>query len=88
MFHLPKAEQQTVITKVSGWLKPGGRFLFTSGDVEGVRESEMGGVMFRYTSLGSDRYRRLLEESGMTLTSEHRDDWGSYVYIARKPVRS
>lgn len=84
LFHLAEAEQAAVIEKVSGWVRPGGRLLFTSGDAQGVAESEMNGVRFRYTSLGVGAYRSLLEGAGMRLEHHHADAWGNYVYVAAK----
>jgi cyclopropane fatty-acyl-phospholipid synthase-like methyltransferase len=84
LFHLSEADQEAVIGKVAQWLKPDGRFLFTAGDSKGSVESKMNGVMFRYTSLGSGEYRRILESVGMRLEDEHSDAWDNYVYIAQK----
>lgn len=84
LFHLSEAEQEAVLRKVSQWLKPGGKFLFTAGDSKGSVESKMNGVMFRYTSLGSSEYRRILESAGMRLEDEHSDAWENYVYRAQK----
>lgn len=84
LFHLPEAGQGLVIQKVSGWLAPAGRFLFTSGDVEGTREGVMGGVAFRYVSLGRRGYRTLLARSGMRLVEDHTDAAGNHTYVAEK----
>lgn len=84
LFHLSGTEQAEVIQKVAGWLRPGGRLLFTSGDAEGTVESEMSGVTFRYVSLGVSGYRRALEDAGVHLETHHRDAWDNHVYIARK----
>lgn len=88
LFHLPAAEQKAVIRKVAEWLTPGGRFLFTSGDVENVTESAMNGVTFTYVSLGIAAYRRVLEEAGMRLEYHHADAWENYVYVAEKQLHS
>ena len=84
LFHLSEAEQNAVIWKVSEWLKPGGHFLFTSGDLEGVNEGEMNGVTFQYVSLGVSRYRDLIERAGMQLEFNHSDAWENHVYVAAK----
>jgi len=84
LFHLSEAEQRTVITKVAGWLKPGGRFLFTSGKARGTREGTMYGVTFRYTSLGVNEYRSLMQRTGLELEDNYHDAWENFVYIARK----
>ena len=84
LFHLTPADQEAVIAKVAKSLEAGGRFLFTSGAEEGVVESAMHGVTFRYISLGSSNYTRLLHTNGMRLVSEHFDEWDNYSYIAEK----
>ena len=86
LFHLPEADQRAVIRKVAAWLKPGGRFLFTSGEVEGATEGEMNGVLFRYVSLGVRGYRNEIERAGMRLEASSFDAWGNYVYRAAKPA--
>ena len=84
LFHMPEADQEGVIRKVAEWLKPGGWFLFTSGNVEGTSEGEMNGVSFRYVSLGVKTYRHLIDRAGMYLETHHSDTWDNHVYIARK----
>lgn len=84
LFHLSAAEQRTVIEKVAGWLKPGGRFLFTSGKDRGTREGTMNGVTFRYTSLGVNEYRSLMQRTGMELEDNYHDAWENFVYVTRK----
>jgi hypothetical protein len=88
LFHLAEAEQAAAIEKVSEWVRPGGRFLSTSGDVQGVVESEMNGVAFQYTSLGIGTYQSLLEKAGIRLEHHHTDAWGNYVYVAAKAAES
>jgi SAM-dependent methyltransferase len=84
LFHLGESDQETVIRRVSAWLEPGGWFLFTSGPAAGERVGEMGGIEFRYRSLGVDRHREVLEEAGMRLHDHHSDEWDNHVYLARK----
>lgn len=86
MFHLDPEDQARIIEKVARHLNPGGFFLFTSGEREGVVEGEMNGVSFRYVSLGAAEYRRLLEGAGLQPTEERFDPADNYVYIARKPL--
>ncbi|HMB92861.1 MAG TPA: class I SAM-dependent methyltransferase [Rhodothermales bacterium] len=84
LFHLSRTDQEAVLEKASGWLKPQGRLLFTAGDLEEVAESEMNGVTFQYTSLGAGAYRRILGSVGMRLEKAYSDAWDNYVYIAVK----
>ena len=82
LFHLTAAEQRAAIRSVAGWLRPGGRFLFTSGDEAGTRRGEMAGVAFEYVSLGAAGYRAEVERAGMRLESHRRDAWDNHVYVA------
>lgn len=86
LFHLPEADQKAVIRKVAGWLKPGGRLLFTSGEVGAATEGEMNGVLFPYVSLGVRGYRDAIESAGMRLEASSFDAWANHVYRAAKPV--
>ena len=85
LFHLPEAGQRALIETVSAWLAAGGRFLFTSGDAEGVREGTMDGVPFRYVSLGPDGYRRALRAAGLHLVDHYVGEGDNPVYIAERP---
>ncbi|MEM1041960.1 MAG: class I SAM-dependent methyltransferase [Bacteroidota bacterium] len=84
LFHLSETEQAAVIGKVARWLRPGGRFVFTSGEAKGVTESKMDGVTFGYTSLGRDAYRRLAEASGMRWVRDYTNAWDNHVYAVQK----
>ena len=83
LFHLSAADQGALIDRVASWLRPGGRFLFTSGDAEGERTGTMDGVAFRYVSLGVDGYRRRLERAGLRLVRHGEDAAGNAVYVAQ-----
>ncbi|MGH7557216.1 MAG: class I SAM-dependent methyltransferase [Gemmatimonadota bacterium] len=84
LLHLTGDEHAGAVAKVSEHLVAGGRFFFTAADEAGTTESTMNEVDFRYFSLGSANYRRLLEENGFVLVDEHRDLWDNYVYVAQK----
>ncbi len=86
LFHLNAAGQAAAIGRVGAWLRPGGRFLFTSGRTAGVTEGTMSGVAFRYVSLGVDAYRALLEGAGLHLEQHHTDAWENHVYVAVRPA--
>ena len=85
LFHLPDADQRAAISSAATWLRPGGHFLFTSGEDAGTRSGEMDGVAFSYRSLGAQTYRQLIDRAGMRLTSMHRDAWDNVVYHATRP---
>jgi SAM-dependent methyltransferase len=85
LFHLEHAEQRKAITKVASALKPGGLFLFTSGDEDGSKQGEpMNGVPFRYWSFSVESYRELLKANGLTLVDVHRDEGENIYYLATK----
>jgi cyclopropane fatty-acyl-phospholipid synthase-like methyltransferase len=83
-FHLTEADQEIAISKVAKSLSVGGKFLFTSGKDYGTSDGTMNGVKFRYISLGSANYRKLLHDNGMNLSDERIDQWENYIYIAEK----
>lgn len=84
LFHLPAAAQKRAIAKISQHLNPGGFFLFTAGKEKGTVKETMNGVLFRYTSLGSDSYRKLLKKNGFEVLDEYDDDWENHVFVAKK----
>ena len=92
MFHLPNPEQVKAIAKVASVLKPGGLFLFTSGDEQEGMDGEpfegapMNGVRFLYYSFTKDGYRDVLREHGLTLEETHVDKGQNMYYLARKTV--
>ena len=85
LFHLEADEQEDVIRRVAQMLSPDGKFLFTSGQMEGVIHDEMNGVPFRSVSLGAANYARIIASAGLELLHQHYDGWENYVYISRKP---
>ena len=85
IFHLTHAVQAMAIAKVSEALKPGGLFLFTSGDENGsVEGGVMNGVTFPYYSFTVDGYRDLLRTHGLTLIETHYDAGHNLYYLARR----
>jgi SAM-dependent methyltransferase len=85
LFHLPHDEQEKAIARVARMLKPGGRFLFTSGDEDGsIEGAPMNGVAFHYWSFGVQGYRRLLAAHGLELLDTHADSGRNTYYLAIK----
>ena len=84
LFHLSEAGQRDVIENVADWLRPGGRFLFTSVEAKGTTQGNMNGVALPYTSLGVGGYRDVIENARMRLTVSYHDEWDNDVYIAEK----
>ena len=85
MFHLDHREQREAVAEASRVLRPGGLFLFTSGDEHGSKDGEpMNGVPFRYHSFSRDGYRALLGECGLSLEDVHADSGRNTHYLARR----
>ncbi|MEO6120362.1 MAG: class I SAM-dependent methyltransferase [Terriglobales bacterium] len=84
LFHLTPDEQGAALAKIARHLQPHGRLLFTAGDKQGTRDGKMNEVDFRYYSLNSDEYERILSENGMRLLDRHNDRWENVYYIAEK----
>ena len=84
VFHLADADQAAVLARASEWLRPGGTLLFTSGDTAGARDGTMDGVAFRYVSLDSEGYGRILERAGMHLVRDYVGSGGNHTYVAKK----
>jgi SAM-dependent methyltransferase len=85
IFHLTHTDQADTFKKVAEVLKPGGLFLFTSGDKDGDIEGTMDGVVFRYFSFAVEGYRDLLHKSGLELIETHADKGQNTYYLARNP---
>ena len=68
LFHLPRSKLKDMLTKIHGWLKPGGVFVFNLATVD---EEEIHGEMLGYgmfwSSYDVEGNRALLEEIGFDL---------------------
>ena len=90
MFHLAQDQQRAVIEKGSGALRPGGYFLFNSGDEDASKMTvpeHNGGEVFMTYSMSAKNYSATLEQHGMVLV-EHRieERFGSDIYVAKKSL--
>ncbi|MEM0963136.1 MAG: class I SAM-dependent methyltransferase, partial [Bacteroidota bacterium] len=84
LFHLTLEDQADAFGRISTWLAPAGRLLFTSGGTRGSTIGEMDGVEFEYHSFDPEGYRRLLARSGLRLERHTVNAWGNHVYAAMK----
>ncbi|GKT44750.1 sterol 24-C-methyltransferase erg-4 [Colletotrichum spaethianum] len=68
LFHLPRSKLKTMLTKIHGWLKPGGVFVFnlTTIDEEEIHGEFLGYGMF-WSSYDLDGNQALLRETGFDL---------------------
>ncbi|MBT1700368.1 class I SAM-dependent methyltransferase [Fulvivirgaceae bacterium PWU4] len=80
LFLLPEKTQASIILKAAKALRTGGKFLFTAPDVEAAWNDVMTGQ--RSVSLGSDRYKALLAEAGLSLVNEFEDEGENHYYDA------
>ena len=68
LFHLPRSKLMAMLTKIHGWLKPGGFFVFNLAtiDEEEIHGECLGYGMF-WSSYGVDGNQALLREIGFDL---------------------
>ncbi len=67
LFHLPLERQRPMMDRISVLLKPGGVLLMTSGMREGCASGRMDGVMFHYSTLSQEEYRRIFRQNGIVI---------------------
>ena len=67
--HVARAEQEPLLRKILGWLRPGGYLLATMGTAGADDEVEQDwlGVPMFFSSFGEDENRQLLERIGFEL---------------------
>lgn len=82
IFLLPPSSQIAVLKRVSGALKPGGRFLFSAPTETGQWQDELTGQTSH--SLGREAYVAALSESGFERIESLQDEGGSHYYDAHK----
>lgn len=82
IFLLQEERQITVIEKLSSVILPGGRLLFSAPWQAGTWKDLL--TKNSSWSLGEQKYRRLLAQSGFTLIASHEDDGGSHYYEAER----
>ena len=82
LFLLRPAAQERLILKVARALAPNGQFVFTAPRQAAEWNDAMTGLPS--VSLGSDRYRRLIEDAGLALTGETEDEGQSRYYMATR----
>jgi len=82
LFLLPQDAQGIVIRKAAGALKRGGKFLFTSPPKPVHWDDAMTGQPSM--SLGAEKYRELLEASGLSLIEEFEDEGENHYYHSVK----
>ncbi|MCP2669890.1 class I SAM-dependent methyltransferase [Maricaulaceae bacterium EIL42A08] len=66
-FHLTQDEQRALLSKLPGWLDPGGGLLVTIGHEAGEVTGTVEGETVYHSSLEPDEYRDRLEAGGMRI---------------------
>jgi len=82
IFLLPEKEQNQFLSKVSWLLKPGGKFVFTAPTEIGNWQDLNTGITC--TSLGHEKYQRLLANSGLKIISTFVDVGKNNYYETEK----
>jgi len=87
LFHLRPAEQAALLTRIGGWLVPGGVLMFTSGGTAGETLGDWSGAPLYHASLDPDGYRAALATGGLAVSAHVRDDpstGDATIWLARK----
>ena len=82
VFLLSAGDQRRLLRRLAGILAPGGRLLFTSPPEPVVWNDAMTGLESR--SLGAAEYRKLLAETGLTVSSEYEDEGQNHYFDVLK----
>jgi SAM-dependent methyltransferase len=91
LIHIPLAEQLPLLKRVSGWLRPGGWFLGTTGHGAwtGLDEDWLGGgAAMWWSHADAATNRSWLAEAGLTVEQEEfvpEGDGGHVLFWARRP---
>jgi len=93
LIHVPLDEQLPLLTRIAGWLRPGGVFLATMGHTAwtGTDENWLGGDTPMWWSHADARTnRQWLTEAGLEVTGEEfvpEGDGGAALFWAQRPSR-
>lgn len=83
VFLLERDRQRAAIARLADAVAPGGQLLFTAPAEVLEWHDVMTGELSR--SLGADEYRRLLDQHGLSLTSQFTDVGDNHYYTALRP---
>ena len=87
LFHLEPDDQEAMIARMAGWLKPGGRLLFNSGPGRGTSVGEYRGDPLFHASLDPAEYRAAFLTAGLVEMAHVAEDpgcRGATIWLARK----
>jgi SAM-dependent methyltransferase len=80
IFLLSPEAQRSLLRRIGGILRPGGRLLFTAPAEPVAWKDVMTGLESR--SLGAAEYRRLLSAAGVSVSSEYEDEGQNHYFDA------
>lgn len=92
IIHLPHELQPRLITKIAGWLRPGGWLLMTAGQEAwtGSQERWLGGAKTMWSSqLDAESYRQLMVTAGLEVAEQRfvpESSSGHSLFWARRPA--
>jgi SAM-dependent methyltransferase len=87
LFYLAHDDQEQVIARMAGWLKPGGRLMFNSGPAHRMTIGNYAGDPLSHASLDPAEYCALFDRNGlieMAYVAEDQTCGGTTVWLARK----
>lgn len=84
VFLLPEHEQPALIANLARAVAPGGSLLLSAPAEAGDWNDLLTGR--RSVSLGADRYRELLRDTGLAVARELDDEGGNHYYAAHRPA--
>ncbi|WP_215240087.1 class I SAM-dependent methyltransferase [Dyadobacter helix] len=84
LFLLPEKKQEIVIRKMANALYTEGKLLFTAPSQKMKWEDAI--TALESISLGAQRYKELLEASGLLLIGEFEDEGGNHYYHSVRPA--
>jgi SAM-dependent methyltransferase len=93
LIHVPLDEQLPLLTRIAGWLRPGGLLVATMGHTAwtGTDENWLGGgTPMWWSHADAKTNRRWLTEAGLEVTGEEfvpEGDGGAVLFWARRPPR-
>jgi 2-polyprenyl-3-methyl-5-hydroxy-6-metoxy-1,4-benzoquinol methylase len=91
LIHMPLDEQPGLLSRIAGWLRPGGLLLVTTGAQAwtGTEEHWLGGpTPMWWSHADTDTYRRWIAQAGLLVESEEfvpENDSGHQLFWARSP---
>jgi SAM-dependent methyltransferase len=93
LIHIPLTEQPPLLRRIAGWLRPGGRFVATTGQGAwtGTEQNWLGGgAPMWWSHTDAATYRTWITDVGLTVEREEflpEGDTGHALFWARRPAQ-